>query len=99
MLYGCTYSLLTNWYPRLKIQTKFVDFSNLAEVRRHITKQTRVLYMESPVNPTLRLTDLKAVAEMAAEVNRGRSEESRVFTVVDSTFASPFCQRPLLARH
>jgi methionine-gamma-lyase len=95
MLYGCTYSLLTNWYPRLKIQTKFVDFSNLAEVRRHITKQTRVLYMESPVNPTLRLTDLKAVAEMAAEVNRGRSEESRVFTVVDSTFASPFCQRPL----
>jgi methionine-gamma-lyase len=95
MLYGCTYSLLTNWYPRLKIQTKFVDFSTLAEVRRHITKHTRVLYMESPVNPTLRLIDLKAVAELAAEVNRGRSEESRVYTVVDSTFASPFCQRPI----
>ena len=95
MLYGCTYSLLTNWYPRLKIQTKFVDFSDLAEVKRHITKHTRVLYMESPVNPTLRLTDLKAVAEMTEEVNRGRSAETKVFTVVDSTFATPFCQRPI----
>ncbi len=95
MLYGCTYSLMTNWLPRQKIQTKFAEFSNLAEVRRHITKHTRVLYMESPVNPTLRLTDLKAVAEMTAEVNRGRSEETRIYTVVDSTFASPFCQRPI----
>jgi methionine-gamma-lyase len=95
MLYGCTYSLLTNWYPRLRVQTKFVDFSNLTEVKRHITKHTRVLYMESPVNPTLRLTDLQAVAGMIAEVNKGRSAETRIYTVVDSTFASPFCQRPL----
>jgi methionine-gamma-lyase len=95
MLYGCTYSLLTNWYPRLKIPTKFVEFSNLADVRRHITKHTRVLYMESPVNPTLRLIDLKAVAEMTAEVNRGRTPETKVYTVVDSTFATPFCQRPI----
>src|SRR5512140_1038935 len=95
MLYGCTYSLMTNWLPRQKIQTKFVDFSNLADVRRQITKHTRVLYMESPVNPTLRLTDLKAVAEMIAEVNRGRSDDTKVYTVVDSTFASPFCQRPI----
>ncbi|MBP1648428.1 MAG: cystathionine gamma-lyase [Bacteroidetes bacterium] len=95
VLYGCTYSLLTNWYPRLKVQTRFVDFSNLAEVKRNITKHTRVLYMESPVNPTLRLTDLKAVAAMTAEINSGRTEETRIYTVVDSTFASPFCQRPI----
>jgi methionine-gamma-lyase len=99
MLYGCTYSLLTNWYPRLKIPTKFVEFSNLADVRRHITKHTRVLYMESPVNPTLRLIDLKAVAEMTAEVNRGRTPETKVYTVVDSTFATPFCQRRVRHGH
>jgi cystathionine beta-lyase/cystathionine gamma-synthase len=63
-LYGCTYSLLTNWYPRLKIQTKFVDFTDPEEVKRNITKQTRVVYMESPVNPTLRLIDLAAVAKV-----------------------------------
>ena len=94
-LYGCTYSLLTNWFPRLKIETSFVDFTDPAEVRKHITKHTRVLYMESPVNPTLRLIDLKAMADLAAEINKNRSPAERVYTVVDSTFATPFCQRPI----
>jgi len=94
-LYGCTYSLLTNWYPRYKISTKFADFTLPQEVRRHVSKQTRVLYMESPVNPTLRLVDLKAIADMAAEINKHRSKDERIFTVVDSTFATPFCQRPI----
>jgi methionine-gamma-lyase len=94
-LYGCTYSLLTNWYPRLKIQAKFVDFTLPREVERQITKQTRVLYMESPVNPTLRLIDLKAIAEVAGRANAHRSAEEKIYTVVDSTFATPFCQRPL----
>lgn len=94
-LYGCTYSLLTNWYPRLKVQTRFVDFSFPHEVRRQITKHTRVLYVESPVNPTLRLIDLNTVAHMAAEANSKRPKEERIYTVVDSTFATPFCQRPL----
>jgi len=94
-LYGCTYSLLTNWYPRYKISAKFVDFTIPQEVRRAITKQTRVLYMESPVNPTLRLTDLKAIADMTKEINKHRSKDERIYTVVDSTFATPFCQRPI----
>ncbi len=94
-LYGCTYSLMTNWYPRLKIKTKFVDFTVPAEVERVITKDTRVLYMESPVNPTLRLIDLAAIAKIATAANRTRSKEERIYTVVDSTFATPFCQRPL----
>ena len=95
MLYGCTYSLLTNWYPRLKISTAFVDYRSPEAVLASITPRTRVLYMESPVNPTLRLTDLKAVADMAREVNRTRGKDDRLYTVVDSTFASPFCQRPI----
>ncbi len=94
-LYGCTYSLLTNWYPRLKISAKFIDFTDINEVRRSITRATRVLYMESPVNPTLKLTDLRAIAEMTASINKTRSQEDRIYTVVDSTFATPFCQRPI----
>lgn len=95
VLYGCTYSLMTNWYPRLKIGVRFVDFSNPEEVVAAITKHTRVLYMESPVNPTLRLVDLKAIADIAARVNAGRDPKDRMYTVVDSTFATPFCQRPI----
>jgi methionine-gamma-lyase len=95
VLYGCTYSLLTNWYPRLKIKVKFVDFSNPAEVEAAVTRNTRVLYMESPVNPTMRLVDLQAIARIAETANAKRAAEDRLYTVVDSTFASPFCQRPI----
>jgi methionine-gamma-lyase len=95
VLYGCTYSLLTNWYPRLKIGVKFVDFSNPAEVAAAITKNTRVLYMESPVNPTMRLVDFQAIAQIVRHANTGRDSQERLYTVVDSTFASPFCQRPI----
>ena len=94
-LYGCTYSLLTNWYPRLKVGAKFADFTNLEEVKQHITKRTRVVYMESPINPTLGLIDLEAVAQIVKEANSKRAMEDRIYTVVDSTFATPFCQRPL----
>jgi methionine-gamma-lyase len=94
-LYGCTYSLLINWYPRLKIGVRFVDFTDLDAVRAAVTRNTRVLYMESPVNPNMRLVDLHAVAEIAREANRGRAKEDLLYTVVDSTFASPFCQRPI----
>jgi methionine-gamma-lyase len=94
-IYGCTYSLLTNWYPRLNIKARFVDFTDVEKVRQAITAETRVLYVESPVNPTLKLVDLNAIAGVAAEVNRTRGEKEKLFTVVDSTFATPFCQRPL----
>ncbi len=95
VLYGCTYSLMTNWYPRWKIAVQFVDFSNIDEVAAAITKHTRVLYMESPVNPNMRLIDLRAIAELAAKINAKRDANDRLYTVVDNTFASPFCQRPL----
>ncbi len=94
-LYGCTYSLLTTWYPRLKIETTFVDMTNPQVILRHVTKNTRVVYLESPINPTLRLIDLKAVVDIVLSLNKHRAEEERIYTVVDSTFATPFCQRPI----
>jgi cystathionine beta-lyase/cystathionine gamma-synthase len=51
--------------------------------------------MESPVNPTMRLVDLKAIADLVARVNAARDPKDRLYTVVDSTFATPFCQRPI----
>jgi cystathionine beta-lyase/cystathionine gamma-synthase len=94
-LYGCTYSLMTNWFPRLKIKVRFVDFTDPAKVERALSKDTRVMYMESPVNPTMRLTDLRAISQIAQRANKIRSREKRIYTVVDSTFATPFCQRPI----
>jgi len=94
-LYGCTYSLLTNWFPRIGITVKFVDFSDPGALLNAISSRTRVIYTESPVNPTLRLIDLSAIAGIAAAENKRRFGLDKVYTVVDSTLATPFCQRPI----
>jgi len=95
VLYGCTYSLLTNWYPRYNITTSFIDVRDPLELRKAITERTRVVYFETPVNPTLDLVDIAAVVAVVREANKHRPEARRVFVVVDNTFATPFCQRPL----
>lgn len=95
ILYGCTYSLLTNWYPRYQISTRFVDMLEPANVQRAVNERTRVVYFETPVNPTLELIDIRAIARIVREANKHRPVTRRIFLVVDNTFASPFCQRPL----
>jgi cystathionine beta-lyase/cystathionine gamma-synthase len=95
ILYGCTYSLLTNWYPRYKVETKFIDLKNVNILHGHITDRTRVVYFETPVNPTLELIDIAAIVDVVKEVNRRRPPSRKIFVVIDNTFASPFCQRPL----
>lgn len=95
ILYGCTYSLVTHWLPRYGIQSKFVDFCNEEELRRAITFKTRVLYFETPVNPDLRLIDIAAVRRVADEINQDRPPEKQIKIVVDNTFATPYCQRPI----
>ncbi|PIR15658.1 MAG: cystathionine gamma-lyase [Elusimicrobia bacterium CG11_big_fil_rev_8_21_14_0_20_64_6] len=93
LLYGCTHSLFTNWYPKLGVKVRRVDFTNPKAVARAINSRTRVLYFESPVNPTLDLVDLRSLAELTEKANKGRKR--RVYTVIDNTFATPFGQRPL----
>lgn len=95
ILYGCTFSLLTNWYPRYKISTQFVDLRDMLALQRHITPKTRVVYFETPVNPTLDLIDIRAVVDVVKEANKNRPPTRRIYVVVDNTFASPFCQRPI----
>lgn len=93
LLYGCTHSLLTNWYPKQGIKVHRVDFTDLKAVAKAVNSRTRVLYFESPVNPTLDLVDLRSVAEIARKASKGRKRAA--YTVIDNTFATPFCQRPI----
>jgi methionine-gamma-lyase len=93
VLYGCTYSLMTNWLPRFGIQTRFSDFRKLDSLFELVTPATRVLYFESPVNPTMELIDIATVRRVADEVNAHRDERERVLVIVDNTFATPYCQR------
>lgn len=94
-LYGCTYSLLNNWYPRYNIKTVHTDMTSIDEVRSAVTKNTKVLYFETPANPTLDIIDIPAMRVLADEINKDRSASEQLYIVVDNTFATPYCQRPL----
>jgi methionine-gamma-lyase len=94
IVYGCTYSLMTNWLPRFGIPTRFADFSHPEALREQISPQTRVLYFETPINPTMQLLDIAALRRIADDVNKTRDEKERLLVIVDNTFATPYCQRP-----
>lgn len=94
-LYGCTISLFNNWYPKYKISTPSVDLTNIQNFYNTVTEKTRVVYLETPANPNLEIIDLQELVAAVKLVNEKRDEKSRIYTVVDNTFATPFCQRPL----
>jgi cystathionine beta-lyase/cystathionine gamma-synthase len=93
VVYGCTYSLLTNWLPRYRITTQFIDLTDETALRAALDASTRVVYFETPVNPTMQLIDIAAVRWVVDEVNQRRTEP--ILIIVDNTFATPYCQRPL----
>jgi len=94
-IYGCTFSLLKTWFPRLGIGVDFLDLRDLDALAAAVRPETRVIYFETPANPTLELIDVAAVAEVVDAANTGRPQEERIRIVVDNTFATPVCQRPL----
>jgi methionine-gamma-lyase len=95
ILYGCTYSLITNWLPRFGMQVRFADFLKPESLLGLVTPATRVFYFETPLNPTMKLIDIAAVRRVADEVNAHRDGRDRLLVIVDNTFATPLCQRPL----
>ena len=86
-LYGGSYRLFTKLYARLGITFTFVDTTDVAAVERALRPRTRLLWLESPSNPLLRVTDLTACAAVA--------HAHGVLAVADNTFATPVLQQPL----
>src|SRR5437667_4420548 len=93
VVYGCTYSLLTNWLQRYGVQTRFVDLTTPHSLDDALTERTRVIYFETPVNPTLQLIDIAAIRQIVDRANRARKHP--LYIIVDNTFSTPYCQRPL----
>ncbi len=85
--YGGTFRLFDKVLTRYQLTFSYVDTSRLDDVERAFTASTRMLFVETPTNPVMRLTDLRAAAELA------HRHDARL--VVDNTYASPFVQRPI----
>ncbi len=86
-LYGGTYRLFERVFRRLGLDFQYVDTTDLGQVEDALKTKADLVWLESPTNPLLRITDIKAVSELAH--SRGAA------VLVDNTFASPYLQQPL----
>ncbi|HEY3425765.1 MAG TPA: aminotransferase class I/II-fold pyridoxal phosphate-dependent enzyme [Negativicutes bacterium] len=86
--YIAVYRLLQEYFPeKYAVETSLVDTSNLQEVKQALRPNTRIIHIETPGNPTTRVSDIAQIAELAKSVG--------ALLTVDSTFASPYLQQPL----
>ncbi|HUF43414.1 MAG TPA: cystathionine gamma-synthase [Verrucomicrobiae bacterium] len=86
-VYGGTYRIFRRVFENYGLKFSFVEAADLTAIERAMTRRTRLVWLESPTNPLLRITDIKAAAAIA--------HRHRALCLVDNTFASPFFQQPL----
>ena len=87
-LYGCTYAFLSHGLSRYGVEVTFVDTSDPENVRKAIRPNTKLVYLETPANPNLDITDIQTVADIVHE-----HKDCRL--MVDNTFSTPYINRPL----
>lgn len=86
-IYGGSFRLLTDFLSKYGVSHDFVDATNPGDVEKAIRPNTKVLFLESPSNPLLKITDLAAMAELA--------KKHGLISIIDNTFMTPYLQRPL----
>ncbi len=86
-VYGGTFRLFEDFIANYGVEFKWIDMSDISLVEQSIDENTKLIYMETPSNPLLKLTDIKSITELA----KSRS----VLTSVDNTFMTPYFQRPI----
>ncbi len=87
VVYGGTYGLFSSILTKFGINVSFVDTSDLEKVKNNIRKNTRMVFIETPANPTMTICDIEEICNMAKDVG--------ALSVVDNTFATPCFQKPL----
>ncbi len=87
-LYGCTFSYLNHGLERFGVEVTFVDTRNPENVRNAMKDNTKVVYLETPANPTLDIADIETISKIA-------HEKEDCLVIVDNTFSTPYLQRPL----
>lgn len=88
-LYGCTFAYLSHGISRYGVEVTFLDTSDLDALKAALRPNTKVVYLETPANPNLKITDIRAVSDLVHAYN------AEIKVVCDNTFATPYLQRPL----
>ncbi len=87
-LYGCTFAFLSHGTSTFGVETTFVDTGNINEVKAALRPNTKVVYLESPANPTMTIADIRQISALAHKI-----PDCMVF--VDNTYCTPYLQRPI----
>lgn len=87
-IYGCTHAFLSHGIARFGVEVSFVDVTDPENVRRAMRENTRVVFLETPANPTLLITDIEKISKIA-------HENENCIVMVDNTFSTPYIQRPI----
>ncbi len=86
-LYGGTYRLFETMYRKYGLEFSYIDTSRLEIVKEHVKANTKAFFIETPSNPMMKVSDIRALSDLA--------KSSNALTIVDNTFLTPYCQRPL----
>lgn len=86
-VYGGTFRLFDKVLKKYQLEFDFIDLTNPKSLERHIKNNTKIIWLESPTNPLLKLIDIEAISHIA--------KKKKLLVVVDNTFATPFFQKPL----
>jgi cystathionine gamma-lyase len=86
-LYGGSYRMFTKIFENYGIRFKFINMTNAENIKQHVTPNTKLIWVETPTNPTMQIIDIGACAKIA--------KEAKCMLAVDNTFASPYLQNPL----
>ncbi len=86
-LYGGTYRMFTKVFANYGIKFHFIDMKDVNNIKKHVNKNTKLIWLETPTNPTMQIIDIEACSKIA--------KENKLICAVDNTFASPFLQNPL----
>lgn len=86
-IYGGTYRICETLFKRFNLEVTYVDMSDISEVRKQVKENTKAIFVETPSNPLLKITDIKEIV--------GLAQEKGLLTIADNTFMSPYLQRPL----
>ncbi len=86
-LYGGTYRMFTKVFANYGIKFHFIDMKDVNNIKKYVNKNTKLIWLETPTNPTMQIIDIEACSKIA--------KENKLICAVDNTFASPFLQNPL----
>ncbi|MFC3884190.1 trans-sulfuration enzyme family protein [Bacillus songklensis] len=86
-LYGGTYRLLSDILQDIGVSVSYVNTANIDAVKEGVQSNTKAIFIETPTNPLMQVTDIAAMVEI--------SQQHQLLTIVDNTFLSPYCQRPI----